>query len=221
MHFSFSSGGKFRARSRRVSYSNRGGVRVRVGRGLSVGKSGVRYSGGRGPVRYSAGKSGVRLAVVGGVGPVYVGLNGSGAFVGVSVGTGKISKATTAAGQRKALASGMAVPVSRLVPQVRAECERAVRAHDKAQASSAKQAQARADWAAASTTHKVWTWIIGLAMLGGLVAAIATHDMPQAPPKAPHAASVPAPVEKSDAEIQRCTEANFRAGVTGEPMEIC
>lgn len=85
-HFRISSGGKVRVRVGRVSVSNRGGARVRLGGGISVGKTGPRYSGGAGPFRYSAGATGVRGAIVGGKGPFYGGVNASGPFVGAGFG---------------------------------------------------------------------------------------------------------------------------------------
>lgn len=83
MKIRFSTGGKVRVSTRRVSASNRGGIRVRSG-GLSVGKTGVRYSAKAGPARIATGATGTRAAVVSGVYPAYGGLNASGPFLGVA-----------------------------------------------------------------------------------------------------------------------------------------
>lgn len=111
MKIRLSTGGKIRLSTRRLSYSNRGGARVKAGR-VSAGSGGVRASH-RG---LSTGNGGTRVALVGGAGPMYFGINGSGVYAGA-----RISTALTASGQRRAIASGMVVPNYALVPELRSE----------------------------------------------------------------------------------------------------
>lgn len=75
MRLRISSGGKIRVSTRRVSYSNRGGPRLRLGKGFSAGKSGVRYTTPSvGGARVSTGATGTRASVTTGAGPVYAGV---------------------------------------------------------------------------------------------------------------------------------------------------
>lgn len=124
MGFRISGGGKVSYRSGSFSYSNRGGVRVRLGGGLSVGKSGIRYSVRSGPFHFSTGRTGTRFSIGGSAGPLYVGMNKSGGYFGVSAASGHpITAATSLAGQRGAMAAGMVVPADQLHRDLRALVE--------------------------------------------------------------------------------------------------
>lgn len=74
MRIRLSSGGKIRFSTRRLTWSNRGGPRFRIGAGLSLAKSGFRWaSPSLGGARFSFGRSGTWSSWTGGIRPFYFG----------------------------------------------------------------------------------------------------------------------------------------------------